>query len=85
LSFIATVLNGKGLRRELIEGSRWEVITTPTLFVWGESDVYGSPEEGQSLVARNPTLRLVRVPNAGHLAWFDAPQIVTKEMRAFLG
>jgi pimeloyl-ACP methyl ester carboxylesterase len=85
LSFITTVLNGRGLRPELIEGSRWEVITTPTLFVWGESDVYGSPEEGESLVARNPALRLVRVPDAGHLAWFDAPEIVTKEMRAFLG
>jgi pimeloyl-ACP methyl ester carboxylesterase len=85
LSFITTVLNGRGLRPELIEGSQWDVITTPTLFVWGESDVYGSPEEGESLVARNPALRLARVPDAGHLAWFDAPETVTKEIRAFLG
>ena len=61
-----------------------DVLTVPTLFIWGESDVYGSPEEGEALVARNPDLRLVRVPDAGHLVWFDAPEKVAQEIEAFL-
>jgi pimeloyl-ACP methyl ester carboxylesterase len=84
LSFIAAALDGRGLRSDLIKGSRGDVLTVPTLFIWGESDVYGSPEEGEALVARNPDLRPVRVPDAGNLVWFDAPEKVTQEIEAFL-
>ena len=83
LSFIAGALGLRGMRSELLEGSRWDVLGIPTLFIWGESDVYGAPEEGEALIAENPSLRLVRVPDAGHLVWFDAPEIVTREIQNF--
>jgi pimeloyl-ACP methyl ester carboxylesterase len=73
-----------GYRRELVLGERWRDLTTPTLLVWGESDAFGSPEEGQALVAKNPNLRLVRIAGAGHNLWFDDPESVVGEIERFL-
>jgi 2-hydroxy-6-oxonona-2,4-dienedioate hydrolase len=73
-----------GLRRELILGERWRGLTTPTLLVWGEHDAFGSPEEGEALVATNPNLRLVRIDGAGHIPWLDDPESVVAEIGRFL-
>jgi pimeloyl-ACP methyl ester carboxylesterase len=73
-----------GLRRALILGERWQALTTPTLFVWPEHDAFGAPDEGEALVAKNPNLRLVRVPGAGHLPWIDDPARVVAEIERFL-
>ena len=56
----------------------------PTLLVWPEHDAWGSPEEGEALVAMNRNLRLVRVPGAGHNAWIDDPETVVAEIERFM-
>jgi 2-hydroxy-6-oxonona-2,4-dienedioate hydrolase len=86
LSLIACVADWRrlGYRRELILGERWRALTTPTLLLWPEHDAFGSPEAGQALVAKNPNLRLVRVPGAGHNAWIDDPETVVAEIERFL-
>ena len=71
-------------RRELILGERWRDLTTPTLLIWGERDAFGSPEEGEALVAKNPNLRMVRLAEAGHLPWIDDPDSVVAEIERFL-
>ena len=73
-----------GYRRKLILGERWRGLTMPTLLLWPEHDAFGSPEEGEALVATNPNLRLVRVAGAGHNAWFDDPETVVAEIERFL-
>jgi pimeloyl-ACP methyl ester carboxylesterase len=73
-----------GLRRELVLGERWRLLTTPTLFIWGERDAFGPPTEGEALAATNPSVRLVRVAGAGHLPWLDAPGRVVAEIERFL-
>ena len=73
-----------GLRRQLILGERWEALTTPTLLVWGDADAFGSPQEADSLVAKNPNLRLARIAGAGHLPWLDDPERVVAELERFL-
>jgi pimeloyl-ACP methyl ester carboxylesterase len=73
-----------GYRRELVLGERWRDLTTPTLLIWGEFDAFGSPEEGEALVAKNPNLRLVRIPGAGHNSWFDDAESVIAEIERFL-
>jgi pimeloyl-ACP methyl ester carboxylesterase len=72
------------LGSELILDERWRALTMPTLLVWPEHDAFASPEEGEALVATNPNLRLVRVPEAGHNAWFDDPETVVAEIERFL-
>ena len=86
LSLIACIADWRtvGYRRKLILGERWRGLTMPTLLLWPEHDAFGSPEEGQALVAANPNLRLVQIPRAGHNAWFDEPETVVAEIERFL-
>jgi pimeloyl-ACP methyl ester carboxylesterase len=84
LSFVRCVLDARGLRPGLILGERWRELQAPTVLLWGERDTYGRPEEGETLVARNSNLRLIRIPDAGHLAWFDNPEHVVDEIEHFL-
>jgi len=86
LSLIACIADWRRLayRRELILGDRWRALTTLTLLLWPEHDAWGSPKEGETLVATNPNVRLVRVPGAGHNAWFDDPDTVVVEIERFL-
>jgi 2-hydroxy-6-oxonona-2,4-dienedioate hydrolase len=86
LSLIACIADWRrlGYRRELILGERWQALTTPTLLVWPEHDAFGSPVEGEALVATNPNLGLVRLPGAGHLPWIDDPDTVVIEIERFL-
>jgi 2-hydroxy-6-oxonona-2,4-dienedioate hydrolase len=73
-----------GYRRELILGKRWETLTTPTLLIWGEREPFGSLHEAQALAAKNPNVHLVRLADAGHLAWIDDPESVVAEIERFL-
>jgi hypothetical protein len=50
----------------------------------GDRDAFGSPNEGETLVAANPDLRLVRVAGGEHLPWLDAPETVVAEIERFL-
>ena len=86
LSLIGCIADWRrlGYRRELILGERWRALTTPTLLVWPEHDAFGSPAEGEDLVATNPNLGLVRLPGAGHLPWIDDPDAVIIEIERFL-
>ena len=86
LSLIACVADWRrlGYRRELILGERWRALTIPTLLLWPEHDAFGSPEAGETLVATNSNLRLVRLPGAGHLPWIDDPGVVVVEIERFL-
>jgi pimeloyl-ACP methyl ester carboxylesterase len=86
LSLIACIADWRrlGYRRKLILGERWRALTVPTLLLWPEHDAFGSPHDGEALVAANPNLRLVRLPGAGHNAWFDDPETVVTEIERFL-
>jgi pimeloyl-ACP methyl ester carboxylesterase len=73
-----------GYRPELILGERWRALTMPTLLAWPEHDAFGSPEDGEALVAANPNLCLVRLPGTGHIPWIDDPDTVLVEIERFL-
>jgi pimeloyl-ACP methyl ester carboxylesterase len=86
VSLIACIADWRrlGYRRELLLGERWRALTTPTLLLWPEHDAFGSPEEGEAVVAMNPNLRLVRLPGVGHVPWIDDPDTVVAELERFL-
>lgn len=73
-----------GLRHGLVLGERWAQLRMPTAFLWGEHDAFGPPEEGEAIAARNPNLRVIRIPRAGHLPWIDQPDRVVSEIILFL-
>ena len=72
---------GMRLRRELCLGERWQELGVPTVFLRGERDVFVSApvaEAWAAIVERNPSIRIVPVPDAGHLVWLDAPDEVVR-------
>jgi 2-hydroxy-6-oxonona-2,4-dienedioate hydrolase len=61
----------RGLNRLLLPDSVLANVTTPTHFLWGEHDPFGSPETGRDLVARMPNASIEIMPGAGHAPWLD--------------
>jgi pimeloyl-ACP methyl ester carboxylesterase len=74
----------RGLKPELLVGERWKDLSVPTTFVWGEKDAWGLPREGEAVAATNARLRMVRIPDAGHAPWLDAPEVVVPAIEAAL-
>jgi len=59
-------------------------LTTPTLFLWGDKDPFGSPDAGRRLAAKMPHARLEVVRDASHLVWLDQPGACGDAVAAFL-
>jgi pimeloyl-ACP methyl ester carboxylesterase len=59
----------------------------PTLFVSGDNDPFMSTKRTAAwtaLAEQNPNIRLAWVPDAGHLAWVDEPQLTASVIHEFL-
>jgi len=59
-------------------------LTAPTLFLWGDKDPLGTPDDGRDLVAHMPDARLEVVDDASHLVWLDQPHVCADAVAAFL-
>lgn len=59
-------------------------IQCPTFFIWGDRD-FCSPSWGKEMCKLIPNAQIEVIPDAGHLAWLDAPQQVATLLRKFLG
>jgi pimeloyl-ACP methyl ester carboxylesterase len=73
-----------GMRAPLLLGDSWKNLTVPTTFVWGDKDAFLRPEAGEAVVANNPGIRMVRIPDAGHAPWMDEPVKVVEAIAAAL-
>jgi pimeloyl-ACP methyl ester carboxylesterase len=58
-------------------------VQQPTLFVWGDGDVFGGPEIGERAVRVMPDGRIEAVAG-GHLPWLDEPEICAEVVSEFL-
>jgi pimeloyl-ACP methyl ester carboxylesterase len=61
-----------------------EEIDVPVLIVAGEEDEIVPPDEPEAMAAALPQARLVRVPDAGHLVALEQPEVLHRELLAFL-
>jgi pimeloyl-ACP methyl ester carboxylesterase len=87
LGLIRRAIGIWGVRRPLILGKRWEALKVRTLFLRGERDAFVGPRVAKAwedIGARNPNVRIVRIPGAGHIAWIDDPERVVDELEHFL-
>ena len=84
LGLIKCMASRGGIDQRLVLGERWEKLRMPTAFLWGERDAFGPPEQGEAIAVRNPNLRVIRIPGAGHLPWIDQPERVVREIVLFL-
>lgn len=60
------------------------VVNVPTLVIWGEEDHALVPENLDGLEALVPDLQVIRLPNVTHWVTHEAPEIVSKEILAFV-
>lgn len=59
-------------------------VTSPTLILWGASDTWLKPEQGERLRRRLARARLEVVPEAGHLLPEERPEDFCRLIEAFL-
>lgn len=83
-SLLRRVLDGRTPRPEnVLTDAELRRITEPTLFVWGDGDVFLGPDAGRVSVDAMPGARLEVVPG-GHDPWIDDPVRVGALVAAFL-
>ncbi|WP_162916952.1 alpha/beta fold hydrolase [Dongia deserti] len=59
-------------------------ITVPTQILWGAEDRWLAPETAKRLQSLIPDARLSYLPDAGHFAMLDTPNLVAEKIEAFL-
>jgi len=59
-------------------------VDVPTLLLYGDQDVRAPLWVGEDLHGSVPTSRLVVMPGVGHVSSVEAPDLVNRELRAFL-
>lgn len=84
LSLLQCAIDVGGLRNRLILGERWQALKVPTLFLWGERDAFTPPDVAEPIAEQNPNIRVIRIPDAGHLPWIDDSERVIDEIEHFL-
>jgi 2-hydroxy-6-oxonona-2,4-dienedioate hydrolase len=75
------------IRARLTLGGRWPMPRIPTLFLQGEHDAFitrRAENAWEAIATDNPNLRVLRIPDAGHLPWLDQPERVVAEIERFL-
>lgn len=61
------------------------VVRVPTLVLWGEKDTALVVENLNGLEAYVPDLKVVRVPDGTHWLIHEQPDLINREIRAFVG
>ena len=59
-------------------------VRTPTLYLWGEADPFGSVDLGRRMAAAQPEAIFKSFPASGHLPWLDDAETHASLIRAFL-
>ena len=60
------------------------MMSTPTLIIWGDKDSIISRSEQETLLKRIGGSRLVVYPGAGHALYWEEPDHVALDIKAFL-
>lgn len=82
---VRTVVRGDGWRAGLTyDDQTLRQIEQPTLLVYGTADPTGSVDIWRRFVDLLPHGELRLVEGAGHMPWFDEPQLVADEVGRFL-
>jgi pimeloyl-ACP methyl ester carboxylesterase len=71
--------------REPMTYRRLETLTVPVLVLVGEADLLSPPALMRLLAAHIPGCEFVTVPEAGHAAFWEQPEIWNRLVMDFLG
>jgi len=69
---------------QVLFGKNWDILSVPTLIIWGEQDTALGKELTYGTEAYVKNLQIKYVTNSGHWVQQEQPEIVTQYMREFL-
>jgi pimeloyl-ACP methyl ester carboxylesterase len=78
LTMAESVLNLKGFKKKFYIGDKLGQLKMPVRFVWGEKDVFQSPDSGLKIAKTIKDYKFEVVENAGHMPWLDQPEKCSK-------
>jgi pimeloyl-ACP methyl ester carboxylesterase len=82
---VRSIVRGPGWKPGfLFEAADLGTIESPTLMVYGTADAVGNVDIWRGVVGAMPHARLEVIDGAGHMPWFDDPQLVAGLVDAFL-
>jgi pimeloyl-ACP methyl ester carboxylesterase len=84
-TFMNRLFGAGGIKEEFILTDRWEKLSVPTTFIWGERDVTLPATVAQALAAKNGHFRFVQIPDVGHVPWFDNTNAVVDAINTAVG
>ena len=79
---IAAAHRGMAVRPDV--SSMLPGLTVPSLVICGEGDVISPPVEMKAFASALPSARFVLIPDAGHMAPMENPDVVNRAIREFL-
>ncbi len=83
-TMLRSVSTMRGWRRPLMMRDDLAKLPVPTLFAWGEKDVFAPPSSGADMVTRMANAKIEIVEDAGHLPFLDQPAAVAAIINPFL-
>ena len=85
LTLVKRIVGLGGLRRPWLLGDGWRNMPEGTTILWGENEPWATPQWGADKLAElGSQIRIVPIPGAGHLPWWDEPELVLQEARRAL-
>lgn len=85
LTLVKRLAGLSGLRRSWLLGDAWRDMPEGTTILWGENEPWASPQWGVDVLTNlGAEIRIVPIPNAGHLPWWDEPELVVHAARQVL-
>lgn len=85
LTLVKRIANLRGLRPQWLLGDSWQSMPPGTTILWGENEPWATPEWGKATLGdMEATVRVVPIPGAGHLPWWDQPDLIVQETRRVL-
>jgi pimeloyl-ACP methyl ester carboxylesterase len=67
-------IHGNGFNKKYDITNDIKRIHNPTLFIWGEEDVFAPPAVGEMTVNKMQSAEIKVIQNAGHQPWWDDPE-----------
>lgn len=82
LTLVKRIVGLGGVRPQWLLEDGWQAMPGGTTILWGENEPWASPSWGEGRLADlGAEIRIVPIPNAGHVPWWDEPELVMQEAR----
>ena len=85
VSLVKRISGIGGLRPQWLLGDSWRRMPDGTTILWGDNEPWATPQWGMTMLAElDAEIRIVPIPGAGHLPWWDQPELVVQEAKLAL-